>query len=76
VALNPQRAAVVAHPTHVERFHLPDCSIHHIVVRARPPVAAQVHVSQLARGTDYGLSDSRLFGAQAGFAFVPDATRS
>jgi len=71
VALNEQRAAVVAHPTHVERFHLPDCSIHHIVVPARPPVAVQVHVSPLARGTDYGLSDSRLFGAQAGFEFVP-----
>lgn len=71
VALNEQRAAVVAHPTRVERFHLDDCSVHHIVVAARPPIAVQVHVAPLTLGTDYGLSDSRLFGAQAGFAFVP-----
>jgi hypothetical protein len=36
-----------------------------------PPVAVQVHVSGLALGTDYGVSDSRLFGAHLGFRFTP-----
>jgi hypothetical protein len=71
VALSEQRAPIVKHPTLVERFHLADCSTHPIVVTARPPVAVTVHVSPLAPGTQYGLSDSRLFGARAGFTFVP-----
>jgi hypothetical protein len=71
VALTDQRAATVTHPTHVERFHLPDCSVHHIVLTERPPVAVQVHVTKLSPGAKFGLSDTRLFGAQVGFAFVP-----
>ena len=71
VDLNPERAPVVRRPAHVYRFHVADCSDREIAVHAVPPVAVQVHVSPLAKGTDYGLSDSRLFGARAGFQFVP-----
>jgi hypothetical protein len=71
VALSEQRAPTVKQPTLVKRFHLTDCSARNFVVSARPPVAVQVHVEPLALGTDYGLSDNRLFGARAGFAFVP-----
>ena len=71
VALNTQRAPIVTHPTRVERFHLADCSTRHIVVKARPPIAVQVHVETLSPGAKFGLSDTRLFGARAGFAFLP-----
>jgi hypothetical protein len=71
VALSDQRSPIVKQPTVVKRFHLADCSARNFTVRARPPVAVQVHVAPLALGTDYGLSDNRLFGARAGFAFVP-----
>ena len=74
-ALNEQRAPIVEHATHVYRFHLPDCSKREIEVHAIPPIAVQVHVSPLAKGTDYGLSDSRLFGARAGFDFAPAKKR-
>jgi hypothetical protein len=42
-------------------------------VKATPPVATQIHVDGLALGTDYGVSDSRMFGAHVGFGFTPDA---
>ncbi|HEX3806724.1 MAG TPA: hypothetical protein VHV52_08080 [Gaiellaceae bacterium] len=71
VALNEQRAPEVSQPTHVYRFHLADCAARTFKVTATPPVAVQVHVDGLARGTDYGVSDSRLFGARVGFAFKP-----
>jgi len=71
VALDEQRAPIVARATAVKRFHVADCSIQRLSFRATPPVAVQVTVSPLARGTDYGLSDPRLFGAQVGFKFTP-----
>jgi hypothetical protein len=71
VALNEQRAPVVDHPTYVKRFHVADCSNNVIRVKVRPPVAAQVHVTPLTLGTDYGVPDSREFGVQLDAAFTP-----
>ena len=71
VALNEQRAAIVTHPTHVLRYHVPDCSIRHLTFVVRPPVAVQIHAAPLTLGTKYGIPDSRLFGVQVGFAFTP-----
>ena len=72
VALSEQRAPTVTKPTHVYRFHLADCGSRTFTVKTTPPVAVTVHVDGLARGTDYGVPDSRLFGARVGFSFVPD----
>jgi hypothetical protein len=71
IALNEQRAAIVTHATYEKRLHVADCSQHDLTFTVRPPVAVQVTVSPLSSGTDYGLSDPRLFGAQVGFAFIP-----
>ena len=71
IVLNEQRAPIVVHPAHVYRFHLADCTGWHTKVEATPPVAVSVHADGLARGTDYGVSDSRLFGAHVGFGFTP-----
>jgi hypothetical protein len=73
VALNEQRAAVVRDPIRVLRFHVDDCTVRHIRIRVRPPVAVQIHVSPLTLGTDYGIPDSRLFGVRVGFSFTPSA---
>jgi hypothetical protein len=62
VALNEQRAPVVDHALLVRRIHVKNCSDHHIDMRVRPPVAVSVHVTQLVRATDYGISDDRLLG--------------
>ena len=64
VALNEQRAPVVEHAQYRKTFHVADCSNNVIRVKARPPVAAQVHVTPLTLGTDYGVPDNRLFGVQ------------
>jgi hypothetical protein len=70
VALNEQRAPIVKHATTVRRFHVGDCTVHRFTVKARPPVAVQVHVSPLQLGTDYDVPDSRLFGVQFGASFA------
>ena len=70
VALNQQRAPIVTHPAYVRRLHVADCSINHIVVTVRPPVAVEIHVSPLQLGTDWDIPDSRLFGAQIGATFT------
>lgn len=70
VALNEQRAPIVAHPLLVRRFHVADCSVHPITVRVRPPVAVQISVSPLTLGTDYDVPDNREFGAQIGASFT------
>jgi hypothetical protein len=57
----------------VLRFHVDDCTVRHIRIRVRPPVAVQIHVSPLTLGTDYGIPDSRLFGVRVGFSFTPSA---
>jgi hypothetical protein len=71
VALNEQRAPIVKSAEHRFSFHLADCTTRTFTVAAVPPVAVQVHVSGLAKGTDYGVPDSRLFGAHAEFGFAP-----
>jgi hypothetical protein len=71
VALNSQRAPTVARPTNVRHVLLHSCQQKPIRLRVTAPVAATVHVASLVRATDYGLSDSRLLGAQFGGSFTP-----
>jgi hypothetical protein len=71
VALNEQRAPVVAHPTLTRRFVLRSCADVPLHLNVRPPVAVTVHVDKLVRLSDYGISDSRQVGAQFGASFTP-----
>jgi len=71
VALNSQRAPVVTHPTTVRRFLLPFCKHRPVQLRTTAPVAVEMHVDDLALGTDFGLSDTREFGAQFSGSFKP-----
>lgn len=66
VALNEQRAPVVAHATVTRRFSLHSCEQTSIVVPVTPPIAAVVHVANLVRLSDYGISDDRVVGAVIG----------
>ena len=58
VALNEQRAATVAHATVVRHFLLHSCTHVPIQLHITPPVAVTVHVANLVRLSDYGISDS------------------
>jgi len=71
VALNSQRAPRVARATSVRHVLLHSCEQKPIRLRVIAPVAATVHVAQLVRATDYGISDSRLLAAQFGGSFTP-----
>jgi len=71
VALNSQRAPKVAHATVVRHVLLHSCEQIPIRLRTKAPVAVTVHVAKLVRATDYGISDSRLLGAQFGGSFKP-----
>jgi hypothetical protein len=72
VALNAQRAATVARATTVRHFLLRSCSHIPLELHVTPPVAVTVHVANLVRLSDYGISDSRTVGAQIGGSFTPD----
>ncbi|MDX6474940.1 MAG: hypothetical protein QOH95_451, partial [Gaiellaceae bacterium] len=71
VRLNSQRAPKIARATEVRHVLLQNCADFPIQLPAVAPVAVTVHVARLARGTDYGLSDSRRFGAQFSGSFTP-----
>ena len=71
VALNSQRAARVAKATMVRHATLHSCKHIPIQLRTTAPVAVDVHVENLLRATDYGISDSRMLGAQFGGSFTP-----
>ena len=72
VALNEQRAATVAHATVVRHFLLHSCTHVPIQLHITPPVAVTVHVANLVRLSDYGISDSRVVGARIGGSFTPN----
>jgi hypothetical protein len=71
VALNSQRAPVVRRPTTVRHFLLPFCKHRPVQLHTTAPVAVELHVDDLALGTDFGLSDTREFGAQFSGSFKP-----
>jgi len=71
VALNSQRAPKVVRATTVRHVLLHSCQQKTIRLRTTAPVAVTVHVAKLVRATDYGLSDSRLLGAQFDSSFTP-----
>jgi hypothetical protein len=71
VALDQQRAPVVAHAARTVRFVLPNCSQKAISLIVAPPVAVQVTASPTFSPLDYGHGDSRHLGAQVGFSFSP-----
>lgn len=71
VALNSQRAPVVDHATQVRHLLVRSCKAYTFRVQATAPVAVSVHVADLVRATDYGISDSRQLGAQFSGAFRP-----
>ena len=71
VALNSQRAPVVRRPTTVRHFLLPFCKHRPVQLRTTAPVAVELHVDDLALGTDFGLSDTRELGAQFSGSFKP-----
>jgi hypothetical protein len=69
VALNSQRAPIVAHATQVKRFVLANCSHRPVRMTVTPPVAVMVHAEPTVRLTDYGGSDNRDLGVQVSFSF-------
>jgi hypothetical protein len=71
VALNQQRAPQVVRATSVRHVLLHSCQQFPIRLQTTAPVAVTVHVANLVRAKDYGLSDSRLLGAQFGASFTP-----
>ena len=71
LVLNEQRAPIVTHATHVERFLLPNCGTKTVHLTMTPPLAVQVRAAPTFRPTDYGASDNRDLGAQVGFSFSP-----
>ncbi len=72
VALNEQRAATVTRATVVRHFLLHSCTHVPIQLHITPPVAVTVHVANLVRLSDYGISDSRVVGARIGGSFTPN----
>jgi hypothetical protein len=71
VGLNGQRAAIVARATTVKHALLRSCKDIPLRVRTTAPVAVSVHVDNLVRASDYGISDSRELAAQFSAAFTP-----
>ncbi len=71
VALDQQRAPIVAHAQRTVRFVLPNCSQKAISLTVTPPVAVQVTASPTFSPLDYGHGDNRHLGVQVGFAFKP-----
>ena len=71
VALDQQRAPIVAHAQRTVRFVLPNCSQRTISLTVTPPVAVQVTAFPTFSPLDYGLGDNRHLGVQVGFAFKP-----
>ena len=62
VALDQQRAPVVAHAQRTVRFVLPNCSQKAISLTVTPPVAVQVTASPTFSPLDYGHGDNRHLG--------------
>ncbi len=71
VTLNEQRAPAIGRAAVVRRVLLHSCEEIPIHLRTAAPVAVTVHVANLVRATDYGLSDSRLLGAVFSASFTP-----
>ncbi len=71
VALDEQRAPVVAHAQRIKRFVLPNCSQKSLRMTVTPPVAVQVSAYPTFSPLDYGRGDNRHLGAQVGFSFTP-----
>ncbi|MFL5927348.1 MAG: hypothetical protein ACJ77E_10475 [Gaiellaceae bacterium] len=71
VGLNSQRAAVVARATTVRHALLRSCRHVPIRLETTAPVAVSVHVANLVRASDYGISDSRELAAQFSASFTP-----
>jgi hypothetical protein len=69
VALNSQRAPIVAHATQVKRFVLANCTHRPVRMTVTPPVAVMVHAEPTVRLSDYGGSDARDLGVQVSFSF-------
>jgi hypothetical protein len=71
VGLNGQRAAIVARATTVRHALLRSCRDIPIRIRTTAPVAVSLHVDNLVRASDYGISDSRELAAQFSASFTP-----
>lgn len=69
VALNEQRAPVVAHASFVRRFVVQNCHSRTLRFEVTPPVAIQISATPLVHPVDFNVGDSRYLGVQVGFAF-------
>ncbi len=69
VALDRQRQPFVRRVSAVRTVVVPNCTERTLRFRVRPPVAVKLDVSHLVRPADYGGSDARELGVQAGFSF-------